>query len=112
MGVLPLKSKTQTASKPPPPRHLSKKMKAFWRSAFERRRIQPYKVEILLKACEAHDRSEQARRILKKEGLTYLDRFLAPRSRPEVAIERDSRSQFAKLLDQVGLWDPYFKEED
>jgi Phage terminase, small subunit len=87
-------------------------MKTFWRAAFERRRIQPYKVEILLKACEAHDRAEQARRILKREGVTYQDRFGQPRSRPEVALERDSRSQFAKLLDQVGLWDPYFKDED
>ena len=50
-------------------------MKAFWIKAFERKRIQPYRVEILLKACEAHDRAEQARRILKKEGLTYEDRF-------------------------------------
>jgi len=87
-------------------------MKMFWISAFEGKRIQPYRVEILLKACEAHDRAEQARRILKREGLTFEDRFLQPRSRPEVAIERDARSQFAKLLDQAGLFDPYFKEDD
>ena len=74
--------------------------------------MQPYRAEILLKALEAHDRAEQAGRILKREGLTYQDRFEQPRSRPEVAIERDSRAQFAKLLDQAGLFDPYFREED
>jgi hypothetical protein len=114
MAISSLKSKTQatpTEEKPPPPRHLSKKMKAFWIAAFERKRIQPYRAEILLKALEAHDRAEQARRILKREGLTYEDRFKQPRSRPEVAMERDSRAQFAKLLDQAGLYDPYFKDD-
>jgi hypothetical protein len=35
-------------------------MKAFWISAFVGKRMQPYRVEILLKALEAHDRAEQA----------------------------------------------------
>jgi len=86
-------------------------MKAFWISVFERRTmqpLQPYQVEILLKALEARDRCEQARRILKKKGLTYEDRFGQPCARPEVAIERDSRAQYAKLLDRVGLFEPFF----
>jgi P27 family predicted phage terminase small subunit len=112
LSISHLKTKTQTpsadAKRPEPPAHLSKKMKAFWRSVFQRKTLQEYQIEILLKACEAHDRAEQARRILKREGLTYEDRFGQPRSRPEVAIERDSRAQYAKLLDQAGLFDPYF----
>jgi phage terminase small subunit len=80
-------------------------MKAFWISVFERKDpLQPHEAIIFLKACEAYDRAEQARRILKREGLTYLDRFQQPRSRPEVAIERDNRAQVAKLLTQINLY--------
>jgi phage terminase small subunit len=97
------------AAKPPdPPRHLSKKMKQFWTGVFELKNLQPYEALILEKACEAHDRAEQARHILKREGLTYEDRFKMPRSPPEVAIERDSKALFAKLLKQIQLWNEYW----
>ena len=110
MGLSPLKSKTQSATleakRPPPPNHLSKKMKAFWISVFERKDLEPHEAMIFLKACEAHDRAEQARRILKREGLTYQDRFQQPRARPEVSIEYRSRASFAKLLGQINLYGP------
>ena len=107
MSTLALKPKTETAQKPAPPSHLSKKMKSFWIAVFDRKNtLQPHETIIFLRACEAFDRGEQARRILKREGLTYLDRFQQPRSRPEVAIERDSRAQVAKLLNQINLYVP------
>jgi phage terminase small subunit len=110
MGLLPLKSKTQSATpepkRPPPPNHLSKKMKAFWISVFERKDLEPHEAMIFLKACEAHDRAEQARRILKREGLTYQDRFQQPRARPDVSIEYRGRATFAKLLGQINLYGP------
>ncbi len=82
-------------------------MKAFWIKAFERKRIQPYRVEILLKACEAHDQlSRPAVFSKKKSSPTRI--ASAARSRPEVQIERNNRWQFAKLLDQADLFDPYF----
>lgn len=96
--------------KPPdPPAHLSKKMKEFWRGVFEIKTLQSHEVLILVKACECHDRAEQARRILKKQGLTFEDRFRQPRSRPEVAIERDNKALFAKLLGQIHLHNPYWE---
>jgi hypothetical protein len=84
----------------------SKKMKAFWISVFERKDLEPYEAMIFLKACEAHDRADQARRILKREGLTYQDRFQQPRARPEVSIECRGRATFAKLLGQINLYGP------
>jgi len=62
-------AKTKKAAKDQianPPGHLSKKMKDFWRPVFELNNAQPYQVLILVKACEANDRAEQARRVLKK----------------------------------------------
>jgi hypothetical protein len=44
-----------------------------------------------------------AREVLDKDGLTYTDRFGAPRARPEVAIERDSRIAFARLVRELAL---------
>ena len=54
-------------------------------------------------ACESWDRTQQAREILDVEGLTYDDRFGCPRSRPEVASERDSRIAFSRILRELKL---------
>lgn len=97
---------------PEPPEHLSKRMKEFWVDALKLKTLQPFEVLILAKACEAYDSAEQARRILKSEGLTYVDRFQQPRPRPEVSIERDSKLVFAKLLKQLHLWNEYWAAAD
>jgi hypothetical protein len=60
---------------------------------------------------EAHDRAEQARRNLKRKGLTYEDRFGQPRGRPEVRIELENRRAFAKLLNQIDLYVPEWWSE-
>jgi phage terminase small subunit len=90
---------------PSPPAHLSKRMKKFWISIFDSKTLKPHETLIFVKACEAHDRAEQARRVLKREGLIFTDRFDQPRSRPEITIERDSRAAFAKLLAQIHLYE-------
>ena len=35
--------------------------------------------------------------------MVYYDRFNAPKARPEVAIERDSRIAFARLVRELDL---------
>jgi phage terminase small subunit len=56
-------------------------------------------------AGEAWDRATQAREALAEHGLTYTDRYGGPKARPEVAIERDSRIGFARLLRELGIDD-------
>lgn len=58
---------------------------------------------LLVLAAQAFDRAEEARVILAETGLTYLDRFGAPKARPEVAVERDARIAFARLLRELDL---------
>ena len=65
--------------------------------------LQPHHVRLLSLAAEAWDRAQQARTALAEHGTTYLDRFGTPRARPEVAIERDSRLAFARILREVDL---------
>jgi hypothetical protein len=58
---------------------------------------------LLVLAGEAFDRATAAREAIDKHGITYTDRFGAPRTRPEVAVERDARLAFARLLRQLDL---------
>jgi len=86
-----------------PPEHLSVDAVSWWRSVQSDFALEPHHIRLLTLACEAWDRGQQARAILDAEGLTYDDRFGAPRARPEAAIERDSRTAFARLLRELDL---------
>ncbi len=86
-----------------PPEHLSKQTQEFWVWALYEYQLNRDELHLLLMACEAMDRCIQARKRLAKQGLTYTDRFGQPKSRPEIAIERDSRLAFARLVKQLGL---------
>ena len=85
------------------PRHLTEKSRKFFKSVMVEFELEEHHVKLLTLACQAWDRAEEARQIIAKNGLTYQDRFGQPCSRPEVAIERDSRVAFARLLREVGL---------
>ena len=65
--------------------------------------MESHHIRTLTLACEAWDRCAEARAILDRDGLTYADRWGAPRARPEVAVERDSRIAFARLLRELAL---------
>jgi phage terminase small subunit len=65
--------------------------------------LDEHHVRLLTLACEAWDRCQQARESLDVEGLVFEDRFGAPHARPEIAIERDSRLAFARLVRELDL---------
>ena len=95
---------TETKENGKPPAHLSQKMKNFWEWAHKAKpKIQPQDELILLQACQAHDRAEQARRAIKKNGMTCKDRFGQERARPELEVERTSRAQFVKFTQALHL---------
>jgi phage terminase small subunit len=89
-----------------PPRHLSRRMKAFWKSILATRKLEPHEEAIFLNACLSFDRAEAARKVLQQEGLTFNDRWGCPKARPEIAIEHDNRVVFAKLIKQLNLYLP------
>src|SRR5687768_8617710 len=88
---------------PKPPKHLKPATAEWWLSVMRDYHLEPHHVRILTLAAEAWDRGVQAREALADKGLTYEDRFKQPRARPEVAIERDSRISFARLVRELAL---------
>lgn len=86
-----------------PPKHLPADTAAWFGIVIKDYELDSHHIRLLLKACEAWDRSEQAREAIAAHGMTYVDRFGSPRARPECAIERDSRSAFARLVRELGL---------
>jgi P27 family predicted phage terminase small subunit len=86
-----------------PPKHLRAATSRWFEEVVAEYSLEGHHLRLLVKACEANDRCEQAREALIEHGITFLDRFGSPRARPEVAIERDSRIAFARQLRELGL---------
>jgi phage terminase small subunit len=91
----------------PAPPDLSEAMQRWWGEVVkEHDELELHQLQILRLACQAWDRCEQARKAIAEHGTTYEDRFGAPRTRPEIAIESDSRNAFARLLKDLDLRAP------
>ncbi len=88
---------------PQPPSHLAEPTRAWWRSVAEDYTLEPHHIRLLTLAGEAWDRCSQARAVIEESGLTYTNRFGDPVLRPEVAVERDSRLAFARLIRELDL---------
>jgi hypothetical protein len=80
------------------PKHLRPSTRVWFQSVLEDYALDPHHVKLLTAAAECWDRLVGAREAIDKFGTTYIDRFNCPRARPEVAIERDCRIQFARLI--------------
>ena len=88
---------------PKPPKHLRPATKRWWSAVVEEFALELHHIRLLTRASESWDRGEEAREAIAEHGLVYTDRFGAPRARPEVAVERDSRIGFARLLRELAL---------
>jgi phage terminase small subunit len=65
--------------------------------------LEQHHLRLLQLAAEAWDSAQQARTAIAEHGMTFIDRFGSPRTRPEVAIERDARLAFARLVRELDL---------
>jgi hypothetical protein len=77
--------------------------RAWVRSVAAAYQLDPHHVRLLLLAGQAWDRCQQARKALATHGLTFDGPKGQPLARPEVAIERDSRLAFARVLRELDL---------
>lgn len=89
---------------PEPPSHLGADAKAWWRSVMRDYSLEPHHQHLLQAACEAWDRMQQARQALDDHGgLTFTDDRGVIRAHPAVAMERDARVAFARLVRELDL---------
>lgn len=86
-----------------PPKHLSASARRWFTEVMSTFDMEEHHIRLLLLACQSWDRSEQARAEIARHGLIYTDAGGQPRTRPEIAIERDSRLAFARLLRELDL---------
>ena|SRR5258708_6851621 len=101
--LLPHPHRVYSDDPPKAPKHLRPATRRWWRVVTEVYELEEHHLKLLQFCCESWDRAAEAREILAKEGLTYTDRFGCPRSRPEIAVERDSRIAFARMLRELDI---------
>lgn len=89
---------------PEPPAHLSADAAALWRDTLRDYALEPHHLRLLQLACEAWDRARQAKAELTAHGaLTFKDERGTIRAHPAVAMERDARTAFARLVRELDL---------
>jgi phage terminase small subunit len=100
----PLKRKSLMAqNRPKAPAHLRTATARWWRSVLDDFALEDHHVRLLTLAATAWDRAEQAREAIDALGPTFSDRFGQPKSRPEIAVERDSMVTFCRVLRELDL---------
>lgn len=95
---------TTTGAVTPPPEHLSDAAKAWWREVLRDFDLEPHHLHLLALAAGAWDRAEQARRTLAEHGaVTFVAANGDLKTHPAVAVERDARIAFARLVRELDL---------
>ena len=86
------------------PAHLSKDARAWWRAVTSEYLLEPHHLRLLQAAAEAWDRAQGARQEVAAYGsLTITDSNGNMRAHPLIAVERDSRTLFARLVRELDL---------
>ncbi|WP_260683803.1 hypothetical protein [Rhizobium laguerreae] len=85
------------------PDHLRPETRKWARGILADFDLESHHFRQLIKTCEAFDRSEEAREILAKDGLTVVDRYGTPKAHSCAGIERDSRTAFFRGLRELAL---------
>src|SRR5215218_7437839 len=90
-------------SAPKAPKHLSEPSRNWWRTCVREYQLEQHHLRLLQSAAECWDRQQQARKIIDCEGITFTDDRGNARAHPAVAIERDARVGFARLVRELDL---------
>ena len=85
------------------PSHLTKSTRGFWLTVVSTNNLDPHRVRLLTLGCEALDRCVAARELVTRDGLVVNGREGGMRPHPAIAIERDSRLAFVRIMRELGL---------
>lgn len=102
--VPPTRPAPTRSSLPEAPAHLSAHATGWWQSVVAEYDLEPHHLRLLQSAAEAWDRMQQARQALAENGsLTFTGANGDLKTHPTVAIERDARIAFARLVRELDL---------
>lgn len=87
---------------PKPPKHLKRSGKSFWKSAVEDFDFQDFHLRLLCQAAECLDRIDEARDLIKAEGLVIMS-SQGRKYHPALTIEKDQKKLFAQLVRELRL---------
>jgi P27 family predicted phage terminase small subunit len=86
------------------PQKLSVEARGLWQKLAKEYQIEDQGgLAVLQVACEALDRLRAAQAGIKKDGMTFTDRFGQVRINPLTSVERDSRAQYLQALKALNL---------
>jgi phage terminase small subunit len=85
------------------PQHLAAATRRWVEQLEESYEFEEHHWRLAVAAGECWDRAASARKVLDEHGVSYTDRFGAPRLRPEAGVERDMKTLFARLVRELGL---------
>jgi hypothetical protein len=97
----PVSSKTSPS--PPPPKRLSARSRAWWRSIIGSQAFNSHRLLLLELAARALDRAGAADAVIEKEGTTYEDGRGTRRVRPDVRVRSIALREFQTLCGQAGV---------
>jgi len=91
--------------KPPPkaPPHLKAATRRWWSEVVDTYALEAHHLKLLEAACRCWDRLGEAGEALRKDGAYVPDRYGSPKAHPAVAVERDCRISFARLVRELDL---------
>ena len=92
-------------SKNRPPKHLKAATRRWMQAILDEFDIDPTDGSFakLILAAEALERSNEARELVNKEGLTVVDRFGQKKQHPACAVQRDFAALHARLMRELNL---------
>src|SRR5215471_10897198 len=101
-----VKTKARNNKNVKAPAHLREESRIWWTDANADYELDAHHLLLLTAACEALDRATEARETLKAEGSYFVNRHGEHKAHPAIAVERDNRALFARLLRELQLDDP------
>ena len=88
---------------PKPPKHLTASGKKLWNSIFEESEFDAAGLLLLNTLCEQFDRMNEARAILKKDGLQVKDRFDQVKPNPALSVEVNAIAAITRCWRLLGF---------
>jgi len=88
---------------PEPPENLSGPPAALWREVVAEFDLESHQFHLLAAACDAYSRMLEARDLVDEQGPVVTDSRGGVKAHPAVAIERDCRLGFARLMRELAL---------